>query len=366
MKNVKKYILFSGLLFLTVNLESFAKMPKVLSLGFHLGCLRDIEEVGKELGLDVTSWYILGADQPKLFFDGVSTGNSVYNVSHNRAKRVWDKHKEWFDQFDIIITSDTAPLSRIFLQNGWKKPLIIWICNRFDYCDGEGRDGFPDREFYDLFNQAHLQSNVRVVGYTPYEHYYARKYKGVETGDFTIKPVGSVKGGERGNQSAIPAIVDKKTTVFIYPRLFNNQLKYAQDQCATHGIKTYSGVYNGPQDLKDFKAVLYFPYAWSNLALFEDAQFGIIHCVPSESFVRSTVRQGLPIRTVTHDLFQLVEWYMPENRDVILYFDSWDDLRNKLETVDLSALRVKAMEFAVNHRNLMMKRWQDVFASLAI
>ena len=62
-------------------------------------------------------------------------GNAVYNIGHQRAETVWNRHKDYFDKFDVIVTSDTAPLSRIFLQNGWRKPLIIWVCNRFDYCD---------------------------------------------------------------------------------------------------------------------------------------------------------------------------------------------------------------------------------------
>ena len=149
---------FFGILFLlsifNVAARDIAGL-KVLHLNFHLGCSKDFEEVGKELGLDVTTWYVLAADLPREHFDGKTRGNAVYNISHERALNVWNKHKDYFETFDVIVTSDTAPLSRIFLQNGWKKPLLIWVCNRFDYYDGETYDGkFPDQEYYNLIRKA--------------------------------------------------------------------------------------------------------------------------------------------------------------------------------------------------------------------
>ena len=63
-----------------------------------------------------------------------SNGN-VFFVKKDFGKRSWVNSVVDFGKFDVIVTSDTAPLSRIFLQNNWKKPLIIWICNRFDYVD---------------------------------------------------------------------------------------------------------------------------------------------------------------------------------------------------------------------------------------
>ena len=42
------------------------------------------------------------------------------------------------------------------------------------------------------------------------------------------------------------------------------------------GIKVFNGRYNGPKDLAEFFGVIHIPYAWSNLALFEAIQLGII------------------------------------------------------------------------------------------
>lgn len=242
---------------------------RILHIGFHTGCIKDFNEVARELGLEVTNWYLLG-DRPR--FDGFSMGNAVYNIGHRRAEQVWNLHKDYFDQFDVILTSDTAPLSRIFLQNGWKKPLVIWICNRFDYCDPASLDcQFPDKEYYDLFQKAMTMPNVKIISYTPVEYMWAAS-KGVQIGTETIKPVGSHETTYRkGNQSSIPADIHKSDTLFV-PGIYMNdtQKNYFIEQCKSHKIPIYYGRYNGPYDLKDFKGVIYMPYQWSNLALFEN------------------------------------------------------------------------------------------------
>ena len=334
---------------------------RVLHLSFHTGCIKDFEQIAQELGFNLTSWYILG-DRPR--FDGVSMGNAVYNIGHERAETVWKKHKDYFDQFDVIVTSDTAPLARIFLQNGWKKPLIIWICNRFDYCDYASLDcKFPDQEYYDLFKQAATMPNVKIISYTPVEYMWAAA-KGVQIGTETIKPIGSHETSYRkGTESLIPADIDKSKTFFIPEYLFGDQKSYVLDQCKQNNIPVYCGRYNGPYDLKDFKGIIYIPYQWSNLALFENIYNGLIHFVPSEKFVRETVAQGLPLRYCTLDplYFQESEWYRQENAPLFVYFDSWKDLAQKINNTNYEQLSMRIKQFAMAHRETMLTRWQDSF-----
>jgi hypothetical protein len=339
---------------------------KILHMSFHRGCLNDIDEVGRELGLDITRWFVQD-DCPRTLYDGEERlTNSIYNVTHERAQKVWDINKEYFDQFDVIITSDTAPLSRIFVQNGWKKPLIIWICNRFDYADGETSHGrFPDREYYDLFRKAATMPNVRIVSYTPYEHVYARR-RGVEIGTLTINPIGRLPIPFDESKSSIPKHIKKSDNLFLYPRMDGQyQVDFIQKSCAEVGLKTYHGQYNGPEDLTGFKGVLYFPYQWSNLALFENMQQGIVHFVPSESFIKQLVSQRKPVRHTTLSEFELCDWYAPEFRDHIVYFDSWEDLKYKVDTIKYGVLSIKVRAAGAAHRAEMLNRWQQVFDELS-
>ncbi len=343
--------------------------PKYLHITFHKGCMLEVDRVAKALDVDVTPWFIL--EKPLEHFEGQNSGLYVYNMTEERAQRVWEKHKDYFNQFDAIITSDTAPLSRIFLQNNnWKKPLIIWVCNRFDffYSPTHKPIDFPDDTYYQLFKEGAKKDNVFMVSYTPYEWYFALQ-RGVDIGLRTIKPIGVVEEGNRYRDPkwSVPQNIDKQNTIFVYPsRISQQEMNYIKQHCEQQGIKTYSGRYNGTNDIANFKGILYWPYQWSNLCLFEDWHRGLVHFVPSPKMLKSLKQQNITIQAVLdsmveHDSYQFSEWYAPEHKDLIVYFDSWADLKQKIATTDYEEMSKKIKAFACEHKRTMMYRWQELF-----
>lgn len=340
------------------SLQALDRRIKVLHMTFHEGCKNDFEDVAKELDLDLTSWFVQAL--PKGFWEGHDSGNEIYNVGHRRAERVWNLHKDFFYQFDVIITSDTAPLSRIFLQNNWEKPLIIWVCNRFDYAHGSGgEDRFPEKEYYDLIREATLLPNVRIVSYTPFEHEYARR-KGFNFGTLTIKPLGKKEQPFLPENTLVPSSVVKEDTIFVFPRLSPEQLNHVLYAGEHHAIKLWSGTYKGPEDLKGFKGVLFIPYAFSNLALFENLQRGIIHFVPTKRFLTELnfIRAGM------HGNLDWCEWYFDIYKDYLVFFDSWQDLSHKIKNIDYAALKQKIKTFGEQHRKDMIVEWRTLFAAV--
>jgi len=337
--------------------------PKVLHLGFHKGCLNDFNEVAKQLGINLTSWYVLDAQFSRKFFDGCDCGNQIYNITSERAARIWDIHKDFFNSFDVIVTSDTAPLSRIFLESTWDKPLIIWVCNRFDYYHGPCPN-FPDQNYYKLMREAKDRPNVHVVAYTDFERLYAQK-KGVDLGDLTIRPTGKFMN-EKSAPVAGTAQQDTSETLFIYPRFdTTEQLALIENACRQRGIATYCGVYDGPAALKQFKGLIYFPYSWSSLALFENLNLGIVHFVPSIKFLQELNRRGAPLRPLLTDIlkgpYHLCDWYHDDVRDGIIYFDSWDDLKDKIQSTDYQSFSARVKEMGASHGQEMLNRWRVIF-----
>ena len=88
------------------------KSLNVLHISFHKGCQNDIEYISEKLGFNLKFMK---------FTDGVTKNAALYSIGHERANLVWKTYKDYFNKFDAIITSDTAPISRVFLQNNWKK-----------------------------------------------------------------------------------------------------------------------------------------------------------------------------------------------------------------------------------------------------
>ncbi len=362
------FFIFFFCLFIQSQAHGDSHLTKVLHLSFHLGCIKEFEAVAHYLPIELTSWYIHSNREQ---FDDQAVGAAIYNIGHDRAKRIWEKNKNYFNQFDIILTSDTAPLSRIFLQNGWKKPLIIWVCNRFDYADRGSLDcNFPDKEYYELFQKAAQLPNVKIISYTPYEHFYAKK-KNVHWKECVVKPIGTIETALwHSDASLIPSFVDQKNTFFVNPRLESwgshpgQQFDYLQTECESRNINVYMGKYSGPEDIKDFKGIIFFPYQWSNLVFFENIQRGIIHFVPTINFINALRKLNKPVSYNAEILtgnFELCEWYMPEHKDLIVYFASWDDLKEKIETIDYEAMHKKIKAFAETHREKMLTAWQQVF-----
>ncbi len=358
-KYLMKYYCLPYILFLGFNL--FCEPLKILHLSFHKGCINDFQEVASHLHLDLTNWFICpnGGTLNHEEFEGISYGSSVHNISKARAINIWLKHKDFFNTFDVVITSDTAPLSRIFLENRWHKPLIIWVCNRFDFFDPtEPRFGFPDQDYYNLINWASKEKNVHFVSYTPFEYLYGY-CKDVDLGRRVIKPIGVLQY-DRKFVSSIPSTVKKQSTFFIYPRMNEKQINLVKHNCGSIGFNTYTGVYNGPKDLEDFKGIIYFPYQPSNLALFENIQLGIVHFVPSSKFIINN-QEVYRYWTLKH--FELCEWYSKSNQNLFVYFDSWDDLKTKIESLDFKSKKEYIKKFALNHKATMLSRWKQIFSS---
>lgn len=340
---------------------------KLLHLTFHRGCEREIADIAKVLSIDVETWFI--PDLARERWDPLTENrNSLYNMGHERAQRLWEDLAAEFDRFDAILTSDTAPLARIFLQNGYKKPLIIWICNRFDYTDTHSLDcPFPDSEFYALFAAACGQENVQVISYTPFEHHYARS-KGIETKGLLITPCAPLLGpGLMALQhSQIPAHVDRKASFFLPPYHNENKFMDLSAHFQKLNIPHYRGRYAGPLDLEGFKGIIHLPYNWSNLALFENLALGIPYFIPSRGFFKQLVSQGNYFhgdlgQLLREDLFDLSEWYAPDRAALFTYFDSWEDLKKKIEEADFGMLRAKTLAYAQTYRTTMLDRWKTVF-----
>ena len=360
--NMRKYIILMFALVSAAN-NSFTQPLNVLHLSFHRGCINEISYVAEQLGFNVTSLFI--PDLAPQEFDGHSAGNVLYNIGHERALNIWNKHKDYFNQFDAVITSDTAPLARIFLQNNFVKPLIVWVCNRFDYADMGSLDcDFPDEEYYQLFRDAYNKKNVYTVPYTEFESLYAAQ-KDVFFNNEVIQPIGILNTHDTA--SCIPAEVDQQNSFFIPPYLNDTSMNAAQE-CTRLNIKVFNGRYQGPNDLASFKGIIHVPYAWSNLAFFENIQNGLPYFVPSITFMLNQLDAGNIWWQNAHQFkthHHCVEWYNKKNSEVITYFDSWEDLKQKIDAADFATLRIKIKQYAENHRRSTLEKWHTIFSNLS-
>ncbi len=93
MRMLSLSVLFSIFFLASLSVVS-AKAIKILHLSLHKGCINDFNQVAKELDLDVTPWYIQAIGVAKV--DGYACGNAIYNISHDRAARIWEPSQRLF------------------------------------------------------------------------------------------------------------------------------------------------------------------------------------------------------------------------------------------------------------------------------
>ena len=155
---------------------------RILHVTYHSGCVIALDYISKKLGYHIETQR--------------ATWN--YNISQDLADSVWTEHMDYYNSFDCVVTSDTAPLSRIFLRDQFKGKLIIWVCNRFDYSDNATNSvNFPDQGYYQLFRSALNRPNTFIRSYTKFEHEYAQKYRGITWDSDVFRPVTGLENTEK-------------------------------------------------------------------------------------------------------------------------------------------------------------------------
>jgi len=312
---------------------------KILHISHHIGCMRDHAYIYDKLGAEYEFWKF-----PK----------GLFCITLEVAQRIWKERRDYFNKFDYIVTSDTAPLSRIFMENvaELKPKVIVWICNRFDY------NMERDRTFYQIFNKISIEykDKFKIIPYSDFEGIWCR-IKNIHNFLPTITPIGInkreldvhidgleelkisyTKDSNATQMYDSPDELQNKMFIPIYGNdniFFNLKTIFQENQ-----IEYFNGGYKHPEDLQCCKAVVTFPDAFSKLITFETIQNEIIVFLPSEKFLISLhpTRNNntnywfnCPIGHLNQDLIKYCEWY--RYTECRIYFDSIPDLINKIRTL---------------------------------
>ena len=312
---------------------------KVFHLSFHLGCIRSINALMRDLGHELEYMYA----RPEI----------PYAITSGVADTIWEKYGAKWNTYDLILTSDTAALSYIFLRHlGELKPkLLIWVCNRFDYSMGD----VP--EYYELLRKVthgrEWVNKVKVVPYTEYERIHCGKHK-IWVREPVLLPYGKVEGTKVFNgqvDSEKPLELDtsgmtapKDETVFV--SFYNNESNFLpiKDILKSQGISVVGGEFRCIEDLKGYKAIVTLPDAFSKFFYFELLNIQLPIFIPTEEFFMELNPLYRPngkgdyykyCFTIDNNVvppyyIDMCEWYKYPNER--LFFESLDDLIQKLRS----------------------------------
>jgi len=338
---------------------------KVLHLSHHYGCLKDHQYVCKELGLELTSVFSL--------WDTVIPKGS-FRMTQELANSIWEKNEKYFQSFDFITTSDTAPLSRIVLENFDKfdGTLIVWVSNRFDY------DMNGDMPYYDLFRKYINHPRVKVVPYTEFENVWMTRF-GIKTNYPVIRPIGlTIPDPLSEDESHIMGFDGNYELNLeggdVLVSRYHNDTKFQNSRniCEKFGLKTGTATYRGAEELKQLASLydcfLIFPDAYSKFTTFELMQIGMPVILPSEELLLELSRRpnyffstGVATSTVKY-----CEWYNEHYENFAVYFEDMDGIGDAVSMVqeNRTVILQNMSDCARIHKEHTMNQWKEIYGTV--
>jgi hypothetical protein len=336
---------------------------RVLHLSHHYGCLKDHQYVCEQLGIDLeTRFSIWNQIIPR----------DTYKITKDYANQVWKDNCDYFNSFDYIITSDTAPLSRIFLQNldNLKPNLVVWVCNRFDY------NMESDREYYDLFRDATKWDRVKIIPYTEFERTWASQYN-INITEEVIRPIGITTSslltdenpddmvGFGGDYEELKDSGDVLVSRYHNDTLFQDSKKLVE----SYNLKASLCKYRGRSELerlgKLYNCFFILPEQYSKLVAFELMHIGIPVILPSESFILHLSRlpnywfgSGLIKETVGS-----CEWYNEYYDKFAVYIDDFSEIPDAYQTIVSHKNQIcDIMKECSNiHQQKTLTQWRKIY-----
>jgi hypothetical protein len=334
---------------------------KILHLSFHVGCLNDIQYVFEKLGHTITS----------------QRCELPYTITEEVAQSYWETHSAFFQDFDVILTSDTVAIAFVFLrQLAVLKPhLIILNCNRFDY----GMYKIP--AFYSALRIVVNQpKKVTLIPYTQFEQVWCAKH-GVFMTENVITPVGKIPSvpfvspkvqSDFGSLNATYQKGPSHETIFIQTYFNHTQFMNLPQYLDSHGISVCFGGYNHTAELTKYQGLVVLPDAFSKYFLYEAIQNEIITFVPSQKFLLELVGKPRYFFNIegshgrlTQEYINLCEWYKyPEAH---IYFDSFEDLIHKIRSLPpavYTACKTYMRFYGTSIEETSILRWSHVLSKV--
>jgi len=311
---------------------------EVLHISHHIGCFRDQEYVLNKLGFEVTN---------HKFYDG------VFQITEDIANDFWKNHKDQLNDFDYIVTSDTAPLSRIFLENQeeFTSKLVIWVCNRFDYrMESEKR-------FYELFGRAEQNPNIKIVPYSYFEKVWCTQ-KGTNLMEHQyIKPCGMYLKDSEDNIpetayfSEMYGEQSESSNADVIVPIYHNDNRFfnMQEFLSKNNITVYNGGFRNIDQLKKYKAFVTMPDAFSKFLCFELIHAGIPAILPSKDFLYELSKRPNYFFNIwgsggadllEKDWIDWCEWYDPKLTNCRFYYNSFDEIPEIIKSIDKESMEV--------------------------
>ena len=328
-----------------------------LHLTSHIGTKKNFENVFKFLNIE-----------NKLITQKFISNSFYYNEASSND--IWNYYSDKLDDISVLIFTDTSMIARPFLQNIEKHNclIVIYITNRFDW----GIWGFTDEFYYQLYSELSHHNRVIFCADNNYDQHYAMSHNIKFLYDDSIKLTPII------NENII---LSNKNKFFIYNRgtKINQYEQYLKNLNIDYDVygEGYDRFKNN-ESICEYKGFIHLPYQTNIQSLWENLGYFIIYYIPSKNFITELITQDnswyyweeknrpneLLIKSIT-----LSEWYNEQNQELFEYFESWDDLKYKIENTSDEYIidkKNKIKTFIENSNKSNIEKWKNILKDLLL
>lgn len=124
--------------------------------------------------------------------------------------------------------------------------------------------------------------------------------------------------------------------------------------------------------IAEYLAYIHLPYQVNIQSLYENLAHGIIYLIPSRSFITDLIcnqswyyweEKNKNIDMLLKSI-ELAEWYQSDIQHLFVYFDSWDDIQNKINELTPDAIVIKKQsiyDFINKNNQCNLDKWNYLF-----
>jgi hypothetical protein len=350
---------------------------KFFNLDCHISVIADLNKIFTELGHEVVSWSVSGHNfvferDPKSV--EIVNQNTWMNLNQEMCDKFYERYKDELENYDAFIC--TYPLTFSLLYEKFNKPIILHIPIRYEVPFHNRKS---DWENFNRFLQNGIDNDLIIpVANSEYDKKYF---------EFFVKR----------DCKLIPSLCeytdsdwDPKINKFLYSSRFKIGFN------TEHIVDRDSlGRYKW-QDLASYKGLIIIPYTSSTMSIFEHYRANIPLFCPSKKFMMELYESygnqvlseltwnkifGMPPGSVIdcdserdpnkyNDLKIMSEWidlsdfynemWMPH----ITYFDSFEDLSEKLIKTDLKDINEKMKSSNAKRKVAIYEGWNKILDEL--
>ncbi len=292
----------------------------------------------------------------KLGITGETQGIYEPHFTEEKANEYWVKYREYYLSFDAIFISHTAPPVRIFLQNGWTKPLYCWFWQSFDM-------DVPDKPRYNqlLLDAVKNKPNVKFFSVEEHELRHAKRMLGQDFPAPVVPPFIFVK-----NETKVPTPHEGK--LVITPKANETRYMNLNQKMAELGIPVYCHPREtaGAPDWRGIKAIIHVPYCSTPRSLYENLALENVYIVPSQAFFQSMrCHPDFWYGTCAAQDISISQWWSQDHQGLFIYFDNFEHLKEIVDDKIFSSLlkmyKLNIRMYNEKHNREALVKWKEIF-----